>query len=556
MYAYTAKEVFAAREAEILRGIDRPMTALEFYRLVAPLVSALKSGHTYVALPGWSEHLRTDGRFHPFDVRWHGQDVILAHAYGSSSPPLGGTVLTFNGRPATELLLQLSCYFSAEGLESNRFELERPAVLQQVLWSEFQTADLRLRIRDLQGHIHESVIRPVTLQNAVKEKMPHHDEGLFSLRHLAELRAALLRIESFSLEHQSEFQHFLAKAFGDLQAQQADSLLLDLRDNAGGASLGVHTLLAYLTEREIALQEGESSLFQALSRQRHPSVQPFRGRVFVLIGKRTSSAAMGCAAAIRYYRLGTLVGEETADRMQFFGESRRFTLPHSGLTYVVASDRTVVVGGKGQSGGLKPDYEVKQEPQDTARGADTVVGFTLKLIRNQQGGVDVGSSGSDRARGPRPANGTAALQNRPEIGWDEALEGVQARLYAKQTDWNEGTIPRLFVDVRNQGRRHLRVHTRQMRGCEIEADGRWFRRPIRTRDTRALPSPFPPGRQYDGIVIKLDGYWEPEGEAAKRSAGMERHKTLSRRTRHSCGGYRHRRQNRAGETCPHNQQPS
>jgi len=386
MFAYTTREVFNARKEETLRRIERPMTRLEFYKLVATLIAALKSGHTYVVMPGWDEHLKTDGRFYPLDTYWHGEAVILADYYGPESLPLGGTVLSINGQPAAQLLLRLSCYFPAEGQEGNRFELERPTILQQVLWSEFRTSDMRLEIRDLEGRIHESQIQPITLRQAVKEKMPHHNEGLSSCQYLAEFETALVRIESFGLEQQSNFNRFLARTFADIRARKVASLILDLRDNPGGSSLAVRTLLVYLTDGDILLQESESPLERLFSRP-NIDVAPFAGQVFVLIGKRTGSAAMGCAAAIRYYGLGTLVGEETVERMQFFGESRGFTLPHSRLTYVVASNRTVAIGGKGQSGSLRPDHEVKQAPKDTAEGVDTAVRFSLKMIHPQEGGT-------------------------------------------------------------------------------------------------------------------------------------------------------------------------
>ena len=215
MYAYTDKDSVKKRIEEALRRLDRPMTSLEFYKRVTPLVSALESGHTYVALPQWDEHLKTDGRFYPLEILWHGEEVILAPYYGRESLPLGGTVLSINGQPATELLLRLSRYLSAEGQEGNRYELERPAVLQQVLWSEFQNAELRLEIRDPEGCTSESLIRPITLAHAAKEKMPHHGEGLFSCRYLEECRTALLRIESFGLKDGSDFRRFLARTFED-----------------------------------------------------------------------------------------------------------------------------------------------------------------------------------------------------------------------------------------------------------------------------------------------------------------------------------------------------
>ena len=38
-------------------------------------------------------------------------------------------------------------------------------------------------------------------------------------------------------------------------------------------------------------------------------------------------------------------------------------------------------GSKNDGRGVIPDYEVKQKPEDTAKGVDTVLQFTLNLIK-------------------------------------------------------------------------------------------------------------------------------------------------------------------------------
>lgn len=122
----------------------------------------------------------------------------------------------------------------------------------------------------------------------------------------------------------------------------------------------------------------------------------------------------------------------------------------------------------------------------------------------------------------RTAGGNGPMQSESQSLWGDTVEGVQVRLRVNQTNWTEGSIPRLYVDVRNQGTRHLLVQTRQMHGCQVEMDGTWFQRSPYTLELRALPSPFPPGRQYDGMVLDLNTHWQEAGEPARRLGQIKR----------------------------------
>ena len=51
------------------------------------------------------------------------------------------------------------------------------------------------------------------------------------------------------------------------------------------------------------------------------------GHLFVLIGRRTFSAAMNCASLLELHSKATFVGEPTGSRPNFVGESTYFTLP-------------------------------------------------------------------------------------------------------------------------------------------------------------------------------------------------------------------------------------
>ena len=59
-----------------------------------------------------------------------------------------------------------------------------------------------------------------------------------------------------------------------------------------------------------------------------------------------------------------------------------------------------------------------------------------------------------------------------DAGWGLAVEGVQCRVRAEKPIWSQGTVPKLFADLRNKGKRDLQIAL-EHESWEIEIDGKW-----------------------------------------------------------------------------------
>jgi C-terminal processing protease CtpA/Prc len=100
----------------------------------------------------------------------------------------------------------------------------------------------------------------------------------------------------------------------------------------------------------------------------------FDGRVCVLTGPRTFSAAVILADTIKTYRLAALVGEETGGRPNMYGEWLAYALPRSGLVASIATARSVRANGDaGDRTGVIPDIVVKTTATDIRAGRDPVL---------------------------------------------------------------------------------------------------------------------------------------------------------------------------------------
>ncbi len=403
MYAYTSKEEFANQRQAAYQQIDRAMTPPEFYRVVAPLVVSLKNGHTHIKRPReFDRHLEGGGSVFPLLLYWDGQHAILSRNYGPEELPIGGTVLQVNGEDARKVIARFARYLPSEGRNANAWMIAREDWLWCWLWLEYgATRPLGLRIREVDGKVNDYQVKPVPLA-AMGVKLSHIRPD-YRYRYIPEYNVGVIECNFFT--DTERFERFLKKTFAEVRKRKLRDLIIDLRKCRGGISTASEALFGYLSAKPFKLKEKIASKvsrqLQAEGRWFPPDLQPgdvsvhlpppvdpgqndlrFGGRVFVLIGPLTFSEGSTFAHGVKHYGIGTLVGEETLERMSGYGGPHNWRLPNSGLQAAIASQHTVNTGASAGDEGVLPDYEVKQKPEDTAEGIDTVLQFTLDLIQS------------------------------------------------------------------------------------------------------------------------------------------------------------------------------
>lgn len=410
MYAYISEDEFAQHRKRLYDQINQPLTRAEFYKLVAPVIAELRSGHLRLWPPRGD--FRTISRnVYAIELRWDGQNAILKENYGPENLPLGGKLLEINGQDANSIIYKFARYKADECKNADPWIIERADFLRFYLWLEFgdtETLNLKIRARDgKEGHYAVKTFPARKLAKQVKD-----NENKWSYRHLPEYNTGLMEINLW--QKTPQFNEFLNKTFETIDDNKTSNLIIDIRNNPGGYSPPVQWILEYLTDKPFRTAEKietkvSKQLLQATGRTleefrrmlrdesievgrvivqnsnlREPVDKPYRfgGNIFILIGRQTASASVEFASTIKCFNIGVLVGEETGDATVSFGATFSFKLNNSGLRFGVPSKLIFQACGKSDGRGLIPDYEVWQKPEDTAKGVDTVLEFTLDLIGN------------------------------------------------------------------------------------------------------------------------------------------------------------------------------
>jgi len=420
MYAFTSEEEFAKIRDALYARIDKPMSRRDFYRHVSPVVASLKTGHTFVVPPfkQFKSCLGSEGeKTFPFKALCDGKNVIiLLKDHGMDDLPTGGTIVSINDRDVGEVVSTIARWSGADGEDNRLAELERDLVLQTFLWVEFEApAVLNVRVRDAKGEVASCKIEATSSEEPAATGQ-HQSKKPCSYRFIETDDTGVITMDSFwDMEESSEF---FEKTFSHLRRKKIPNLIIDLRNCPGGSSTIGDVLLAYISDkpflqmhrmdtklspevyrrygqdlksclgdrnvvegRTVSLRFNERGDF---FRQPVESARRYRGRVFVLINRGSFSSSSSFASAVKYYGMGVLVGEETGGPTACYGDCIMNSLPHSGIEFSTPCKYFVQAGGKDDGRGVMPDHEVRQSPEDLAKGVDTVLEYTLDLIRREK----------------------------------------------------------------------------------------------------------------------------------------------------------------------------
>jgi hypothetical protein len=226
-----------------------------------------------------------------------------------------------------------------------------------------------------------------------------------------------------------KYKRFYADSFSKIDSQKTKALIIDLRDNTGGNLSDIQCLYSYLTETDFhfvkpALVTSKTSLWhddyfkvqspaQFLLRilgtpgwmlynsltslithkkddhyyfyyppiwKKHPQINRFRGKVYVLINGCSFSASSIISANLKGSGRAVFVGEETGGAYNgcVAGEMPSFTLPGSKLKLSfglleVATPYSCSPDGRG----IMPDVRIVPTLNDKLKGIDPELRWVL-----------------------------------------------------------------------------------------------------------------------------------------------------------------------------------
>lgn len=386
--------------AELKATITTPMTRVEFFRHIGQLSHLFQDGHSFLIWPYQELNaLRDQGsKPFPFLVKLSSNGVFVAkqYQYQNQQLPAGSQLISINGIRVTDIFANSQRYVGGEtAVLRQAFVAER---LPFLLWAVYGFIDQFDIEYSYQGKAQRLLIdNQQSWQVAAKED--NATTADITYRRLNDA-TGYLEVTSFDVEPDA-FSDQLTAAFSQITKDNISALVIDIRHNTGGNTDTATELASYIankpfrlvsqmTEKLNADNRGlfgyKGDMGEIISTEWHDYVQPntsanhFNGKVVVIIGPVSYSAAIVFATAVQDNQFGLLAGKATGGFANQSAQGNLFNLPHSQLRAYVATRLLVRPSGNSEVSTVIPDLPVADKLQDQQNAIDTALQQVLQHL--------------------------------------------------------------------------------------------------------------------------------------------------------------------------------
>ena len=419
IYRFTPKPEMDRAFDDAAAKLTRPLTALEFYRVLAPVVARIKCGHTELHPSGAIQQRVEAEPLLPIEAAVLAGRVYVARDFSDGGALAGAQLLSINGVAVDQILAAMLAVVHGDGDSptagphrlSHGREFARNLYLIAGLQSPF-----RLRYA-IGGQTLEATVNGLPPAATPSAETP---AGNATWRVLGSGATGVLQVKAFwgKAEGDVPLGLFFQNAFTEIRAKGISRLILDLRDNGGGEDELGRKLFAYFADapfqyyRDLVVNKLSFRFFQYVPERDplpasardlvkpaadgklhmvgHPNwgiqqpAQPhFGGKLIVLINGGSFSTTCEFLATLHHRGGATFVGQETAGGYygNTSGASASVRLPNSKLTLPVQLvGYYMAIDGSAQgSRGIRPDHPVEYSIEDVLARRDREMEIALRL---------------------------------------------------------------------------------------------------------------------------------------------------------------------------------
>lgn len=434
-FRHITEEDWKKQVNKIKKQLPSELSILDEYRLLAPLMGAIRDGHSGLYLPEnfMKEHSKEHGVL-PFKVYINNEDkmYVIDNYVDNLSVSEGAEIIAMNDMAVKDFIEAVDPMIGYERKPFRNTIIER-GIDQYLLLAFGPLKKIKIETKLASAETHEVDFIDYEIPKAKWEEENQRKDRLIEIGkpyEYVKVKNGIGRLNIFSFSFNSEkFEDVLRQTFGKIKEDSIHSLIIDVRENGGGypgnTSKITHwvtnTKFRSITKNEMKVSQPYKDYFNkragtslrrfTFSNQRHSidlnslmnsangkmittdrehieepveKFHEFKGDLYLLTDRRSFSASSCLAANFKCYTLGTVVGSTTGGTQVFHANSMGETLPFSRFYCRVATARMYTTCFFQEDEGIIPHVEVEPSVIDLVNNNDPVLNYSLLLIRKRQ----------------------------------------------------------------------------------------------------------------------------------------------------------------------------
>nr|MBC7612421.1 S41 family peptidase [Pseudopedobacter sp.] len=285
VYWYISKPNLDIKFDSVKNLLTDSLSTIEFYRMIAPVVAAVKCGHTRLVYPGiklsnsQKDSIKNEGKA-PLSQLYYFVDndriyVPFVNDRDLIKPIKGAEILAIDNVPSAEIIKQTKRLFSSDGYNQtfyNKVLDQSFAAYYYLKYTRKDSSLLTLKKADSTYNYYIKTIKPQKLKgkpkilsaeenkkdkeqkklaNKIKNRnrykgIDSEGKSILNISYDSIVNnTAIIKVKSFSFDH-SNFHRFFRESFKEIKEKHIQNVILDLRDNGGGNLMSCDLLFRYL----------------------------------------------------------------------------------------------------------------------------------------------------------------------------------------------------------------------------------------------------------------------------------------------------------------------
>ncbi|WP_336688520.1 MULTISPECIES: S41 family peptidase [unclassified Chryseobacterium] len=424
-FMFCTKNEFNKTYLSLKKSIKTDLSIIEYYKLTATLMAKIKDGHTAVDRAQIISLLKERLVF-PFSIYKINDNYYLGKTTDTNKDFIGLQVLKINGKEIKSVVKEIEKFIHLEG----RNETGLNTRFKNFPFYYFvlnQTNQFEIEYLDQNNHKKKQKFNGITFethtQNISEKIEPLTTE--FRTNNLA-----ILKFHSFENGYNEKDRKIAEKQLDDffiqLESLKTRNLIIDLRDNSGGAAEMANYLFSYLTDKTFYYFDYVGAKYNTVKEWKHFAQYPenieeinlnetkqkyelncytatdaadywwfeqqqnkpnyYKGKISVLINGGCFSTTGHLLALMREYKIGKFYGEYSQGSNYSNSGGQAFVLPYSKTLVWIPTFQYKMKTPNFQYDpkGIKPDIEIQIKPNDLKTKFDRQMDYVIKLIEENK----------------------------------------------------------------------------------------------------------------------------------------------------------------------------